>query len=109
MIFVGNMDELNKYLKFLSLKFSQAIVQSRLGLPIATKCNSSGTDWVSRVVKCLKIDFVGDKQRSLVYKRYIEEFFRSFSKRIIFDGLDIKNGEWPCDMVNLHSKQLFIF
>ncbi len=43
------MEELNKYLKFLSLKFSQAVVQSRLGLPILTKCNSSGTDWVSNL------------------------------------------------------------
>ncbi|KAG5678256.1 hypothetical protein PVAND_007948 [Polypedilum vanderplanki] len=38
------MDEINKYLKFLTLKFSQAVVQSRLGGLIHTKCNNSGTD-----------------------------------------------------------------
>lgn len=43
------MDEINKYLKFLTLKFSQAIVQSRLGSPISTKCSNVGTEWVSKI------------------------------------------------------------
>lgn len=50
-----------QYLRFLSLKFSNAIVQSRLGGIVSTKCNSSGTDWVSKVLKnrhLKKIDFV---------------------------------------------------
>lgn len=69
------MDELNKYLKFLSLKFSQAIVQSRLGLPIITKCNSSGTDWVSKMVKFKNsIDFVvinkGHINRAFFFHKY---------------------------------------
>lgn len=36
-----------KYLRFLSLKFTNAIVQSRLGGIVTTRCNSAGTDWVS--------------------------------------------------------------
>lgn len=74
-IFVGNMDELNKYLKFLSLKFSQAIVQSRLGNPVITKCNASGTDWVRKIPKFNKIDFVCDKQRSHVYSAIYSKIF----------------------------------
>lgn len=48
------MDEINKYLKFLSLKFSQTIVQSRLGSIIHTNCHNTGSgDWVSRKIKVL--------------------------------------------------------
>lgn len=39
--------ELNKFLKFLAVKFTQVIVQSRLGSTITTKCNKQGQDWVS--------------------------------------------------------------
>lgn len=39
--------EINKFLKFLAFKYSQVIVQSRLGGLIYTKCNQQGTDWVS--------------------------------------------------------------
>lgn len=39
--------EIHKFLKFLAYKYSQIIVQSRLGGLIYTKCNIEGTDWVS--------------------------------------------------------------
>lgn len=39
--------EIDKFLKFLVLKSTQVIVQSRLGAKIRTDPNSSGNDWVS--------------------------------------------------------------
>lgn len=41
------MDEISKFLKFFAFKSTQIIVQSRLGGLIYTKCNTTGTDWVS--------------------------------------------------------------
>jgi autophagy-related protein 13 len=40
--------DLEKYTKFLAIKATQIIVQSRLGEKVSTKCkpHSSGTDWV---------------------------------------------------------------
>lgn len=40
-------EEIGKYIKFLAYKTTQIVVQSRLGGLIYTKCNTSGTDWVS--------------------------------------------------------------
>jgi len=42
--------DLEKYTRFLAIKATQIIVQSRLGEPVATKCkpSSSGTDWVRK-------------------------------------------------------------
>ena len=57
------MDEINKYLKFLTLKFTQSIVQSRLGGLVHTKCSTTGTDWVSSKFYISNIDF-SRKQRS---------------------------------------------
>lgn len=40
--------EISKFIKFLAFKSTQIIVQSRLGGLIYTKCNNTGTDWVSK-------------------------------------------------------------
>lgn len=44
-------NEIEKFTKFLALKYAQVIVQSRLGEKIHTPCNpnprSTGSDWVS--------------------------------------------------------------
>lgn len=48
--FLEKMDsnnEIHKFVKFLAFKSTQIIVQSRLGGLIYTKCNNTGTDWVS--------------------------------------------------------------
>lgn len=46
---VQDRQDLEKYTRFLAIKATQIIVQSRLGEPVSTKCkpSSSGTDWVS--------------------------------------------------------------
>lgn len=43
--------DLEKFIKFLALKSTQVIVQSRLGEKIQTQCNphTSGNDWVSHL------------------------------------------------------------
>jgi autophagy-related protein 13 len=45
--------DLEKYTRFLAIKATQIIVQSRLGEPVSTKCkpSSSGTDWVRKLQK----------------------------------------------------------
>lgn len=46
--------ELEKYIKFLALKSTQVIVQSRLGEKIYTECHSSGQNhWVSVKLKVI--------------------------------------------------------
>lgn len=48
---VKDKNEIEKFMKFLALKYAQVIVQSRLGEKIQTACNplprSTGSDWVS--------------------------------------------------------------
>lgn len=53
-ISVQDKRDLEKYIKFLALKSSQVIVQSRLGEKIYTECHSSGQNhWVSVSCKTL--------------------------------------------------------
>ena len=44
--------DLEKFIKFLALKATQIVVQSRLGEKIQTKCNPlAGNDWFNLVVE----------------------------------------------------------
>lgn len=54
--------EIHKFVKFLAFKTTQIIVQSRLGGLIYTKCNNTGTDWVSKHVFHPKIAIEGQRK-----------------------------------------------
>lgn len=49
--------DLDKYSKFLALKSTQIIIQSRLGEKVSTPCkpNHQGTDWVNIHIFCLNL------------------------------------------------------
>lgn len=47
---VQEIKEIDKFIKFLTLKSTQVIVQSRLGEKIHTDPNASGNDWVRLVM-----------------------------------------------------------
>lgn len=52
---MGDISEIGKFIKFLVVKSTQIVVQSRLGGLIYTKCNNTGTDWVSKRIFSWKI------------------------------------------------------
>jgi Na+/H+-translocating membrane pyrophosphatase len=57
----GEKSEISKFIKFLAFKYSQIIVQSRLGGLIYTKCNTTGTDWVRTRIYLAEIRREGHK------------------------------------------------